>query len=115
MRDEKSLEDIVAATNWVAELVKGILEAEFYGDQKTLLAVLYQIIVMGEAVKRLSMELRTRHAKIPWSDIAGMRDKLVHDYEEVIPYRILQTVTDSAPALTTSVFDVVELEAQRGQ
>jgi uncharacterized protein with HEPN domain len=46
--------------------------------------VLHQLLVIGEAVKRLSPELRSAHPKVPWKLIAGTRDKLIHFYEGVV-------------------------------
>jgi uncharacterized protein with HEPN domain len=52
-------------------------KAQFLEDFKTQSAVLYQLIVIGEAVKRLSFELRQQHPEIPWAPMAGMRDHLI--------------------------------------
>jgi hypothetical protein len=52
-------------------------------DYKTQSAVLYQMVVIGEAVKRLSHEFREHHQEIPWALIAGMRDHLIHGYDVV--------------------------------
>jgi uncharacterized protein with HEPN domain len=58
-------------------------QASFVADKRTHLAILYEITVIGEIVKRLSPEFRQSHPEIPWRQIAGMRDKLVHDYSKV--------------------------------
>jgi uncharacterized protein with HEPN domain len=50
-------------------------------------AILYDLLVIGEAVKALSAEIRERHPHVPWSQITGMRDVLAHDY-----FRILSDV-----------------------
>lgn len=55
----------------------------FLGDRRTYLAILYEITVTEEIVKRLSLEFRQENSKIPWKQIAGMRDKLIHDDNEV--------------------------------
>lgn len=51
-----------------------------------------QLEIVGEAVKRLSPELQRSHSTVPWSQIAKMRDKLIHDYFGVD----LQIVWDTA-------------------
>ena len=56
----------------------------FATDLKTQSAVLYPITILGEAVKRLSPEFRAQHSAIDWRAIAGMRDKLIHDYGKLI-------------------------------
>lgn len=53
-------------------------QAEFRQDPKTQSAILHQITVMGEAVKRLSLAFLAQHPDIPWRQIAGMRDFLIH-------------------------------------
>ena len=56
---------------------------DFFGDAKTQSAILHQLLLLGEAVKRLSDEFRARHEEVPWKMISGMRDKLIHEYEAV--------------------------------
>lgn len=62
-------------------------------DSKTQFAVLYSITILGKAVKRLSVEFRAAHPRIEWKQIAGIRDKLVHDYRKTnipVVWRVLQ-------------------------
>ena len=82
-RDEATLLDVARAAKLVLEFNKGVDKAAFLQDFKTQSAVLHQLMVMGEAVKRLSPAFRTGHPEIPWSLIAGMRDKLIHGYDIV--------------------------------
>jgi uncharacterized protein with HEPN domain len=60
-------------------------------------------MVIGEAVKRLSLEFRARHSGIPWSDIAGMRDHLIHGYDIVDLEEVWKTVTVDVPDLLTAL------------
>lgn len=82
-RDESTLLDIARAAHSVQTFIQGLNKETFLKDSKTQSAVLYQVIVMGEAVKRLSREFRDLHPEIPWSLIAGMRDILIHGYDMV--------------------------------
>ncbi|MEM6503115.1 MAG: HepT-like ribonuclease domain-containing protein [Cyanobacteria bacterium P01_C01_bin.89] len=110
--DETSLRDILLATGKITEFVEGMSQAEFCDDQKTISAVLYQMAVMGEAVKRLSINLRERYPDVPWSDVAGLRDKLVHDYEEIDYPRIWTITNQSIPALILAVQEVLAAETE---
>lgn len=58
---------------------------------------------MGEAVKRLSPEFRSQSPEIPWSAMAGMRDKLIHDYEGVDVERVWLTLQINIPSLLQSI------------
>ena len=69
------------------------------GDPKTQSSVLYQLLVVGEAVKRLSTEFREQHPAIPWSLMAGMRDHLIHAYDTVDWDEVWTTVTRDIPIL----------------
>lgn len=55
----------------------------FFADPKTQDAVIRNIEVIGEAVKRVSPETRQAHTDVPWADIAGMRDRVIHGYFSV--------------------------------
>ena len=69
-------------------------ETEFKDDRRTQLAVLYEITIIGEVVKRLSPEFREQHLSIEWKKITGMRDRLVHDYDQVrlsLIWEVIQT------------------------
>ncbi len=80
-RDEVVIQDIVNAARLVLDFVNGFDKDTFVYDWKTRSAVLYQLTVVGEAVKRLSKEFRAEYPQIPWSLIAGMRDNLIHGYD----------------------------------
>lgn len=77
-RDEVVIQDIINAARLVIEFVKGFDKDTFISDWKTRSAVLYQLTVIGEAVKRLSKDYRAKYPEIPWTLIAGMRDNLIH-------------------------------------
>ena len=83
--------------------LQGVDEAIF--NQNTLIqdAVIRQIEVIGEATRRLSSELRDKHRHVPWQDIAGMRDKLIHDYFGVDIDKVWLTAQDDLPVLKSSV------------
>ena len=63
----------------IAEYVETVTEAEFLETPLIQDGVIRQIQIIGEAAKRLSPSFRQQTSEIPWADIAGMRDKLVHD------------------------------------
>jgi uncharacterized protein with HEPN domain len=102
-RDDIVLKDIINAAQLVAEFVEGIEKNAFLEDWKTRSAVLYQMTVIGEAVKRLSAEFRTVHAQIPWVLMAGMRDHLVHAYDLVDWDEVWKTATVDIPSLLKKI------------
>jgi uncharacterized protein with HEPN domain len=57
-------------------------KSAFLEDDKTQSAIVFQLLIVGEAVKRLSPDLRSQHPDIPWSLIARMRDNLIHRYDD---------------------------------
>lgn len=91
------------AARLALEFVQDVSQAEFEVDRKTQSAVLYQIAILGEAVKRLSQECRNQYSAIPWSAMAGMRDKLIHDYEGVDIQRVWLTLQTSIPEFLAAI------------
>lgn len=102
-RDDIVLKDIVNAAQLVLEFVDGFERETFVDDWKTRSAVLYQLTVVGEAVKRLSMDFRERNSQIPWALIAGMRDHLVHAYDLVDWDEVWKTSTKDIPDLLRKI------------
>ncbi|MGA1263840.1 MAG: DUF86 domain-containing protein [Prochlorothrix sp.] len=98
-RDRASLQDMLKAADRASSFTAKMSYASFEADIQAQSAVLYQIIIIGEAVKRLSPDFRSQHPEVSWSAIAGMRDKLVHDYDGVEVERVWSTLQTNIPAL----------------
>jgi uncharacterized protein with HEPN domain len=92
MKDEKRLQDILDAIKSIEAY--SILEYEaFFGDKKTQDAILYNLIVIGEAANQISEEFKEKFPAIPWSSIIGTRNIIAHGYDQVrleIVWGILQ-------------------------
>ena len=107
LRNRAALLDITKSAQLALEFVAEMDQAVFEADQKTQSAVLYQIAILGEAVKRLSPEFRTQYPDIPWAAMAGMRDKLIHDYEGVDTERVWLTLQSSIPDLLQAILPLL--------
>jgi uncharacterized protein with HEPN domain len=102
-RDEATLLDIARSLRLIVEFRGTMNETDFLDDAKTQSAVLHQLLVFGEAVKRLSPEFRARHPEAPRALIAGMRDNLIHEYDSVDLEEVWSTVERDVPRLFASL------------
>jgi uncharacterized protein with HEPN domain len=98
-RDDATLLDIARAAHLILEFKQGMNKPEFLQDIKTQSSILHQLMVMGEAAKRLSREYCTNHPEIPWALVAGMRDKLIHGYDIVDLDEVWKTANTDVPEL----------------
>ena len=98
-RDDVALLDIAQAAWLIQEFVGDVSQESFLLDQKTQSAILHQLLVIGEAVKRLSPRFRAQHTEIPWSLMAGMRDHIIHAYDAVDLDEVWNTVMTDIPQL----------------
>lgn len=102
-RDESYLLDILAACQLIISFIEGIDRATFDSDLKTQSAVIRQFEILGEATKRLSNEIRASQPEIPWRQMAGMRDVLIHAYDHVNLDQVWFATQTSIPDLTSKI------------
>lgn len=82
-------------------------EDEFFADKKTQDAILRKLEIVGEATKRLSAELKSEHPSIPWRQVAGMRDKLIHDYFGVDLTLVWNVVSQVLPGFEDQIRQIL--------
>ena len=74
------LRDILDNAKKASDFIKGMAENDFLRDEKTTFAVIRALEIVGEATKKIPDEVRDKYPVIPWREMTGMRDKLIHDY-----------------------------------
>ena len=102
-KDKAYIEDILLACENCLHFTQDMTFDQFDNDLKTLSAVQHQILIIGEATKRVSDELRSNHTDIPWKSMAGMRDVLVHSYQSADTTEIWETVQKAIPDLISKL------------
>lgn len=100
-RDDSTLLDILRACRLALEFRGRLDKASFLTDLKTQAAVLHELLVLGEAAKRLSVGFLDEHPDVPWKAIAGMRDRLLHGYDDVDLDLVWKTVDEDLAALVS--------------
>jgi uncharacterized protein with HEPN domain len=100
MKDDSIyIDHIIKSIDRILDYISGKDRESFEADLVTQDAVVRQLEIIGEATKRVSAELRSKHPYIPWSDMAGMRDVLIHDYIDVDFGVVWKTATEDIPNL----------------
>ena len=110
-RDLVYLRHIRDAILQIQEYVRGVDESEFRDDEILQDALIRQLSIIGEAAGQLSDETRRQAPSVPWTDIYGMRNKLVHDYFGVDLDAAWDTVQKDLDPLLQKVEDLID-EAQ---
>jgi len=102
-RDRQSLEDMLGAARKIIEYAQGTTPTSLPSVPMRLDAVLYEIVVLGEAARRLSPETRAAHSEIPWRDIIGMRSVITHSYDQVDDEELWQVIQRDLPDLMPKI------------
>lgn len=89
--------DIVDAIEKVESFTKGMTFGAFEKDAKTNFAVIRAFEIMGEAVTKIPSSVRNKHKNIPWKEMSGMRNKLIHEYFGIKPRVVWKTIKQDLP------------------
>lgn len=93
------LRDILQSLQNACQFVECLSYEEFTANRKTISAVVRELEIVGEAAKQVPASVRKKYPGIPWSDMAGMRDKLIHFYFGVDMEIVWETVKVRIPKL----------------
>ncbi|MBE9109506.1 DUF86 domain-containing protein [Nodosilinea sp. LEGE 07298] len=99
VRDQQWITDMLLAAQEILSFAEGFDRAALERDRRTCSAVLYEIIVIGEAANRLSDAFKLRYSHIPWQSIVGMRNILAHQYDQVDVDIVWDAVSIDVPEL----------------
>lgn len=104
--DSLYLQHIRDSIERIATYLDGVDHDQFMNTPLVQDGVIRQLQIIGEAVKRISAPLRQSQPDIPWQDMAGMRDKLTHDYMGVDLTTVWLTATEDLPILEGKIRDL---------
>lgn len=109
MREAKLLlKDILEAISAIERFVEGINFAEFKANDEKSSAVIRKLEIIGEATKGLSEDIREKYPEIPWKEMAGFRDKLIHFYFGVKYELVWQAIKKRLPLLKPLLQKILE-------
>lgn len=106
-RDDALLLDMLVAARTVAGLTAGVSIDELRADPVKRLALERLLSIVGEAASRVSAELRTSESRIPWAQVIGLRNRLIHAYRSVDPKRLLEIAHNHIPGMVVILEELV--------
>ncbi len=109
-RWRRRIEDILDATDEVQRFLVGTTLEQFVADDRTVSAVAYQFVVIGEATRHIPPDVRGRHPSVPWAKMQAMRNVVAYDYRRVDAAIFWQTATGDLPALVPLLRAILENE-----
>jgi hypothetical protein len=107
-----SLKDILEATDRIHRYLGAMTLAEFLANTEKQDAVVRNLEIIGEAVRNIPPEFRKKHSDIAWSQIAGFRDRLIHQYFGVNWTILWDVVQEKLPTLRRQVEELLRIDEQ---
>jgi len=98
-RDKEYMLDILEAAKLAIDYIGDKTREEFFGDLQCQDAVIRRLEIIGEAARRISEETQAAYPDLPWSDMVGMRNIMIHEYDDVDLVIVWETVNNDLPPL----------------
>lgn len=105
-----ALKDILEAVERIQRYVGSMSQSEFLQNTEKQDAVVRNLEIIGEAVRNLPADFRRRHSQVQWAPIAGMRDRLIHQYFGVNWNILWNVVQEKLPSLKTDIEQILKAE-----
>lgn len=102
------LKDIFEAMNAAQTFIEGMDFEAFATDDKTASAVVRKLEIIGEATKNVPEDIRQQYPQVPWRNMAGMRDRIIHRYFAVNYTIVWDTVKDHLPPLQSIIGQILK-------
>jgi uncharacterized protein with HEPN domain len=103
------VEHILDSIKKIKEFTRGISKKKFEKDIKLQDALIRRIEIIGEAVKNLPVNFKDKYTEIPWTEIAGMRDKLMHHYFGIDLNTVWKTLKEDMPELEKVIEKIIKI------
>ena len=97
--DRIRLQHMLDAANEALTFIQGKIRTELDNDRMLVLSLIRELEIIGEAASKISAETRSQNTSIPWQDISGMRNRLIHAYFDVDLDTVWSTVSRDLPTL----------------
>lgn len=102
------LQDILDAMLAIEQFVEGIGFEEFKEDDKTSSAVVRKLEIIGEAAKQITDDIKSKYPQLPWKEMAGMRDRLIHFYFGIKYELVWHTIKDVIPVVKPVIREILK-------
>ncbi len=104
------LQDMLDNAKRAGRFTAGMNFESFSKDDKTVYAVIRAVEIIGEAARNVPDDVRSKYPQIPWRDVAGMRDKLIHQYFGINMEVVWQTLHEDVPMLIEALEEILKRE-----
>jgi uncharacterized protein with HEPN domain len=106
--DFELVSDIYEAIRRIDSYLKNISNEKFYKDTKTQDAIIRNLEIIGEAAKNVSKSLKEKHSGIPWKEMAGIRDRLIHHYFGINIDVVWGVATEDLPSIVKNIQAIIK-------
>lgn len=111
MKTQREYKDfVIDISNSITDIEKFVKDSNydsFISNKEKVYAVVYSLLIIGEAVKNIPEQIKEQHTEIPWQKIAGMRNRLIHGYFTVDFEKVWETVNRDLPSLKDAITKIL--------